>query len=714
MKQNESFAYDAFISYSHAADGRLAPALETALQRFGIPWWKKRSLTIFRDESSLSVSPKLWDNITQALDKSKYLIFMASPLSAQSKWVNMEIEYWIQHKSIETILIVLTDGEIKWDDEKGKAADHDLNALTPALVKHLKAEPFYVDLRDLNNREQVTTKNPIFYKEVLKLAAQLHNKQPKDLASDELRAQRNWKRIRTAAFIVLFTLLTVSILKTIQANRQRKIALEKTKVALSNNLIATSSFFNASNSTQAFRMAEYALKLNQNSSVAYGALLRAFYSQPHFFNDALHPNVFYKAPSEQWPSTNEENNEYSTAEYFGFEPRRFNMQNIQFSPDEQHMLFYSPPYGTKMTWDIELWNTDTLMNSEDRIPDAESNRGFQQAVFRQPEYKQAIYQQVSTSEQTERFNSFNFSYDSRYVAIPKANGTQVIDLYPPNENDGNMELFQLNRSTFFVEHSNTQMLQAGFPFSNHLLYTINEDNDTTTFDLEKMPLITLDLSAHFYDKQLFSDEEGNYIIVVTENEGAEIWNLKGENLGEVVVNANRTRLQQAPSSIKNWENIQLQKIFDFDRSQEYSLFASSSDERYSIDQRTVTDSLSNKTMILNGHSEQITSVDIADNGQLILTSTCPVETNRETKLWDAEGNELLRITGFGGLVGFLPGAKAFFTFNNYCYTDWGDLTFVVWPIDADFLSSWVNENKIHQLSALERNDLGIDSLLLSQ
>ena len=47
-------AYDAFISYSHAADGKLAPALENALQRFAKPWYRRRALHLFRDQTSLS------------------------------------------------------------------------------------------------------------------------------------------------------------------------------------------------------------------------------------------------------------------------------------------------------------------------------------------------------------------------------------------------------------------------------------------------------------------------------------------------------------------------------------------------------------------------------------------------------------------------------------------------------------------------------------
>jgi hypothetical protein len=60
-------AYDGFISYSHAADDLLAPRLQSALQRFAKPWWKRRAVRIFRDESSLSANPHLWSSISHRM-----------------------------------------------------------------------------------------------------------------------------------------------------------------------------------------------------------------------------------------------------------------------------------------------------------------------------------------------------------------------------------------------------------------------------------------------------------------------------------------------------------------------------------------------------------------------------------------------------------------------------------------------------------------------
>ena len=123
--------YNAFISYSHAGDDKLALALQIALERFAKPWYKVRNLNIFRDEASLSASPHLWTNIQSALQQSEYLIYMASPTSAASVWVNKEVEYWLEHKSIDNVLIALTDGEMKWDDENKNFLNPNNNSLPP-------------------------------------------------------------------------------------------------------------------------------------------------------------------------------------------------------------------------------------------------------------------------------------------------------------------------------------------------------------------------------------------------------------------------------------------------------------------------------------------------------------------------------------------------------------------------------------------------------
>ena len=86
-------SYDAFISYSHAADGQLAPRLQAALQRFAKPWWRRRALRVFRDETALSASTGLRSSIEEALEQSRFFVLLASPDSAKSEWVSREIRF---------------------------------------------------------------------------------------------------------------------------------------------------------------------------------------------------------------------------------------------------------------------------------------------------------------------------------------------------------------------------------------------------------------------------------------------------------------------------------------------------------------------------------------------------------------------------------------------------------------------------------------------
>ena len=93
-------AYDAFISYSHAADGQLAPALQSTVQRYAKPWYRRRALRVFRDDTGLSANPHLWTSIVEALDGSRWFILLSSPDAARSEWVGREIAHWVKAKDL--------------------------------------------------------------------------------------------------------------------------------------------------------------------------------------------------------------------------------------------------------------------------------------------------------------------------------------------------------------------------------------------------------------------------------------------------------------------------------------------------------------------------------------------------------------------------------------------------------------------------------------
>src|SRR5215470_13730746 len=138
--------YDAFISYSHAKDKPIAAALQSVVQKLGKPWYRRRALRLFRDDTSLSATPHLWPTIEQALAESRYLILLASPEAAASHWVGKEIAWWLERKSADTLLIAVTDGALTWDNAANDFAACATTPLPPALKGRFVAEPKWVDL----------------------------------------------------------------------------------------------------------------------------------------------------------------------------------------------------------------------------------------------------------------------------------------------------------------------------------------------------------------------------------------------------------------------------------------------------------------------------------------------------------------------------------------------------------------------------------------
>lgn len=176
-------AYDGFISYSHAADGRLAPALQRGLQLLAKPWNTRRALRIFRDETGLSTNPHLWSAIEKALDESQWFVLFASPDAARSEWVNKEISHWLATKAVDHILPVVTDGTWDWDQTLGDFTAES-SAVPEALRGGLADEPRHLDLRWARTETDLDLRNTRFRSAVADLAAPMHG-----VAKDELKVR---------------------------------------------------------------------------------------------------------------------------------------------------------------------------------------------------------------------------------------------------------------------------------------------------------------------------------------------------------------------------------------------------------------------------------------------------------------------------------------------------------------------------------------------
>ena len=229
-------AYDAFMSYSHSGDDRLAPRLQSSLQRFAKPWWKRRAMRVFRDESSLSANPHLWASITEALGSSDWFILLASPEAAASGWVNREVEWWLEHGDPERILPVLTDGEFGWDEGAGDLDRRLTDAAPPALYGAFSDEPRWVDLRFARTDEQLDLRNARFRDAVADLASAIRGVPKDDLESEEVRQHRGAIRTAWTGVVTLVLLLLVAVVSAVFAVAQRSAAEEQAAVATGRGL----------------------------------------------------------------------------------------------------------------------------------------------------------------------------------------------------------------------------------------------------------------------------------------------------------------------------------------------------------------------------------------------------------------------------------------------------------------------------------------------
>lgn len=235
--------YDAFISYSHGADARLAPALQRALHRFAKPWWRARAVTVFRDETSLAAAHSLPATLARALDESAFFILMASPAAARSKWVADECEHFARHRDPTRMLIVLSEGEIAWD---GAAGDFDwakTDALPECLKGVFRAEPLYVDLRWArpqltNDAASFNDRDPRFLAAVARISAALRGMSLEAIAGEELKQHRKTRRIAYAAVSAIALLALgasagawIATENAREAGRQRAVAEAERRVA---------------------------------------------------------------------------------------------------------------------------------------------------------------------------------------------------------------------------------------------------------------------------------------------------------------------------------------------------------------------------------------------------------------------------------------------------------------------------------------------------
>lgn len=220
--------YDAFVSYSHSADGELAPALQAGLQRFARSWRQRRALEVFRDQTGLAVDPDLWGSICTAMDGSQWFVLLCSPDAARSEWVGKEIERWVATQGPDRLLPVVTEGTFVWDPVAGDIDLARSSAAHPALAGVFRAEPRHIDMSWARSETDLTLRNARFRDQVAEIAAPMHGTTKDELEGEDVRRQRNVRRLVRGAVAVLVVLtLAASASAAVAVRNGREAARQR-------------------------------------------------------------------------------------------------------------------------------------------------------------------------------------------------------------------------------------------------------------------------------------------------------------------------------------------------------------------------------------------------------------------------------------------------------------------------------------------------------
>ncbi len=201
--------YDVFISYTQAEprDVAFARALKRGFERLAKPWFKRRALSVFLDESGIGAQGGLAATIRKALERSRHYVLISSPVAARRPWIIEESRVWfdVLHRA-EPPSILLVSGEFAWD---AAVADVDwvrTDALPSSLMGRWREEPYVVDGRRLVDLGTLDLRNPGFALLVAKLAAPLHGVEPGDLIGQDVREHRRTRLIASLAAALILGL----------------------------------------------------------------------------------------------------------------------------------------------------------------------------------------------------------------------------------------------------------------------------------------------------------------------------------------------------------------------------------------------------------------------------------------------------------------------------------------------------------------------------
>lgn len=266
-----------FISYAQDGDTRVAEAVRTALTRFAKPWWRRRALNVFLDQSVLSANPGMWSSISTALNESDWLVLLASPESARSEWVNREIAHWLSVRGTERLIVAVTAGQCRWAEGLG-GFDESSDAIPDALRGFHREEPRHVDLSWARQDPRLDLQNSRFREQIAEMASPVRGISKDDLDGIDLREHRRTRRSVAAVALVFAFLFALSTIAGLIAVRQTHVARARTSDSDFERIESQSSDVLSSNPSLGLLLAVEGRKIRDDAT-SRGELLAALQAE---------------------------------------------------------------------------------------------------------------------------------------------------------------------------------------------------------------------------------------------------------------------------------------------------------------------------------------------------------------------------------------------------------------------------------------------------
>jgi YD repeat-containing protein len=206
---NSRYAYYAFISYNHR-NSKQAKWIQEELENFKFPTTLKKEYgsripdslrPIFRDATDLNAGV-LEENLKRELLDSRFLVVVCSPESAQSEWVNKEVDFFIQNGREDQIIPLIVAG-------KPDAADEKEQCFVPAL-RNLKKEILGISIPELGAE-----------KALVKVVAKMLSLKFDQLWQRHERQKRRARRIKRSLASIMLLLLIGSGFFAWDYNREK-------------------------------------------------------------------------------------------------------------------------------------------------------------------------------------------------------------------------------------------------------------------------------------------------------------------------------------------------------------------------------------------------------------------------------------------------------------------------------------------------------------